>query len=262
LRRKPENSESLSPVNYDKINKIYKELLSNTNGLIFVFTGNITPAKAKHFVQVYIGGLPISEKAVTWKDENVRPLKGIVSKKLPMKMEVPKSSVFIGFAGEFQYTQSSPTIIDALQYILKMRFLETIREQEGGTYGVSVEPKIDIFPSPQYYFNIRFDCAPEKADYLTTIVYQQIKKLQSEGPTDSELQKTVEFLKKRREEDLKQNRFWNNVLVRKVYYGFDYYSVDNFDKLLQSLTSESLKTEAQKFFDAENRVELISMPEK
>ncbi len=261
-RRKLYNPEMPDTETYQKVIQIYKKKFCNASGFAYVFVGNINPDSVKQSISTYLGSLPSTGKSGMWKDEKVRPPKGVTTKKLYFISENTKSTVFIKFSGKFQYNQVSLKETEALKYILKIRFFETLREKEGGTYSVKVSTETDIFPISQYSFTITFDCAPDKADYLTKLIYQEIEKFQNDGPTASELQKTTEYFRKTREEDLKTNIFWNNLLIRKQYYGFDIYAVDNYEDILKTLTVRTLKQAACKFFTMNNRIELISTPEK
>ena len=261
-RRKPMNVDLLNQVSFEKIHKIYKEHFSNAYGTTFVFVGNINIQKEKNAISKYIGGLPSNPSVSTYKDENVRSPKGIVVKKLPMKMEVPKSTVAVSFSGDFTYNPTSIMELKALEYILSLRYIETIREQEGGSYGVSVRCSSEKFPIQRFSMNMYFDCDPEKAEKLTSIIYREIEKIQKEGPTAVDLQKTTEYFKKVREEKMKENEFWLENLIKKYYYGFDPTTPENFENILKSLTIEHLKKASVKFLDMKNHVEIISVPEK
>jgi len=151
--------------------------------------------------------------------------------------------------------------IDVLEYILKMRYFETIREKESGSYGVSVNSKVGMFPYQNYYFNFNFDCDPRKADELVKIIYREIMQIQEQGPTLNEIQKTLEYLRKTRNENINKNQFWQKALFQKYYFGFDIDAVDNYDDQLKNISIESIKSAANRFFDMNNYIELISVPE-
>ena len=136
----------------------------------------------------------------------------------------------------------------ALKYILNLRYTETIREEEGGTYGVRVGAELNHYPLESYEVKMMFDCDPEKSEHLTSIVYREVEKLKKEGPTEDDFKKTVEYLKKTRQEQIRENSFWQSALIKKYYHGFDPTSEDNYNQIVEALTKESLKKGFQYLF--------------
>jgi len=88
-----------------------------------------------------------------------------------------------------------------------MRYTETIREKEGGTYGVGVNATIASRPTNNYKITINFTCDPKKADFLKGLLYDEIKKLKENGVTEQEVAKTRENFLKEASEKLKDNGY-------------------------------------------------------
>ncbi|KAF5434449.1 hypothetical protein C5S36_05045, partial [Candidatus Methanophagaceae archaeon] len=91
-------------------------------------------------------------------------------------------------------------------------------------------------------------------------IYREVEKIKNEGPTKEDFQKTVEYLKKNREEQLRENSFWKSALLTKYYHGYDPTDAENFDDLVNSLTIESLKKAVNKFFNNDKHVQIVLMP--
>ena len=175
-------------------------------------------------------------------------------------MQVPKSTVYISYTGNFNYNDFKNRLdLSALCDILDVRYTETIREEQGGTYGVAVYPTMEKYPVQNYQVTIYFDCDPANVDKLKGIAYAEIEKLKAQGPTEKDLKGVIENNIKAHEEALRQNPYWLNTLKNHDYYQTSYDNVFGFDKYVHNLTIESLKSAANEFF-GNNVVEIILNP--
>jgi zinc protease len=143
--------------------------------------------------------------------------------------------------------------------ILDIRYTETIREEQGGTYGVRVSPSQVHYPWEHYFVRINFDCDPENTDKLKAIVFEEIEKLKAEGPQTKDLKGVKENLLKARAEQLEQNRFWLQTLKHQDFNHADPKDFFNYEDMVNSMSIESLKDAAGKFFSVDY-IEVIMLP--
>ena len=94
--------------------------------------------------------------------------------------------------------------LSAVCDILDVRYTESIREEQGGTYGVSVYPGMSKYPYENYTVRIQFDCDPQNVDKLKAIIYEEIDKIKKEGPLDKDLNGVKENKLKSRKENLEK----------------------------------------------------------
>ena len=114
-----------------------------------------------------------------------------------MKMETPKSTVFQLYSAYLPYSIHRQVMMDAAQYIMDMIYVETLREEEGGTYGASISFDIQSKPEERATVQVYFDTNPESADKLRKTAVDGLTKLMEEGPTDEQLSMTIENFKKK-----------------------------------------------------------------
>jgi len=262
VRTAPLNKDFFRKVHYEKALEIYKQTFDDANDFVFVFVGNIDPEKARKLFDTYIGSLPTKGEKGAYVNHKIYPPKGVTEKEIEFKLEVPKSTVYVNFNGAYEYSALNNMELAALEHIIDLRYIETIREQEGGTYGVGVHLSNEKHPESRYTMHIRFDCAPEKAEQLTQIVYREIEKIKENGPTDEDFQKTMEYFQKIRQEKLKENQYWVNAISEKYKNGIDGTSAQNYEEILSKITKESLKKAANLYFDMNQRIELTMKPAK
>jgi zinc protease len=259
-RVRPYTSALLAEANLKKMRSIFKSRFGDPGSFTFYFVGNIDVEKARPLIEKYLGGLPKVGRTETWKDNGVRPPVGKVAKEIDREMKVPKGTVYITYSGTFDYDDVRSRLnLSALCDILDVRYVETIREEQSGTYGAAVRESMDKYPYENYSVLIYFDCDPKNTGKLKDIVYQEIEKLKTEGPTEKDLHGVIENKIKVHQENLRQNNYWINLIKNKDYYQSDLTEYSKFDDYINSMTRESLKAAAQQFFGG-NIVEAVLLP--
>lgn len=259
-RKSPMNVDKLNKVEFEKIKEIYSDRFKDASDFKFYFVGNIDEAKLKPLVETYIGGITSESRNETWKDNNVRPPASTVQNEFSIPMETPKATVFVNYNDDFKYDAENLVYLSAIRYILSLRYTETIREEEGGTYGVGVWVSTTKYPFEGYKLNMNFDCDNERAGALKAIVYDEVEKLQSDGPTEVDVHKTIEYFIKTREEDLKENRFWLNTLVSNDQNELNTISSKNYEDIVRKMTPKKIQEFSKKIFENSKNVEVVMMP--
>lgn len=260
LRRTPMNVDKLSKVDFEEVVEIYNNRFSDGADFRFYFVGNIDEAILKPLVETYIGGLTTSSKNETWKDNNVRPPVANAENQFKVSMEIPKATVFVNYNNDFKYTAENLVYLKAVKYILSLRYTETIREKEGGSYGVGVWTSTSKYPYEGYKLNMKFDCDPERAEHLMAIVYEEVEKLQNTGPTEVDVHKTIEYFLKTREEKLKENSFWLSSLVSIDKNKLNTISSANYEEIVKGMTPKNIQKFCKKIFKDSKNVEVVMLP--
>ncbi len=260
-RKSPMNVEKLSKVDFEKVKVIYTDRFRDASDFSFYFVGNIDEAKLKPLVETYIGGITSESRIETWKDNNVRPPANNAENEFTIPMETQKATVFVNYNGDLKYTAENLVYLSAIRYILSLRYTETIREEEGGTYGVGVWESTSKYPYEGFKLNMNFDCDPNRAEVLKAIVYDEVEKLQTAGPKEVDVHKTIEYFIKTREEDLKENRFWLNAMVSMDKNEINTISSSNYEDIVREMTPEKIQKFSKKIFENSKNVEVVMLPE-
>lgn len=259
-RVRPMTAELLDEINFKKLHYIFRERFGDPGNFTFYFVGNIDMDKAEPLILTYLGGLPKVKRPETWKDNNIRPPAERIEKTVIRDMEVPKGTVNINFTSVYDYDNPMDRMaLSALCDILDVRYTETIREEQGGTYGVGVYASQVHYPWEHYNVRISFDCDPDNVDKLKGIAYEEINRLIQEGPKAKDLQGVKENLLKSRAEQLERNEFWLNSLEDIDYHQKEVKDFFKYEDMVNSMTIESLKDAAGRFFGV-NPVEVILLP--
>lgn len=259
--RKPVTIERLAEANLTDITTIIRERFANPEDFTFIFVGTIDLTSAKPLIEKYLGGLPTSGKVENWRDLGIRPPKGLVKKAVIRPMQDPKATVYVMMPGYYTYETTDRLALEAVNDILSTRLVETIREEEGGTYGAGVWTNQRKSPEPMYQLNVRFDCDPDNAEKLTGIVLREIEKMRTDGPDEKQVSNVRENKLKTFGEKQRENRFWLSNL-NTIYSGNATVSdFIDYETNVKNLTPEMVKKVAAKYYDGNQLVDIKLLPE-
>ena len=83
----------------------------------------------------------------------------------------------ITMSGELDKEAETKLTMYYIGQLLSKRYLVTVREEEGGSYGVSASGGFSTLPENRFAVTISFDTKPEKADRIMEVVFQEIEAL-------------------------------------------------------------------------------------
>lgn len=260
-RMQPWSLKSLDNMDLSKSYNFYKNRFADASDFTFIFAGNIDLPSFKTFVEKYLGALPSLKRNETWKDLNVKDVDTKIEKVVKKGIE-QKSTVGIAFPSPFKWSRTNEYLMESLMDVLNIRLREVVREDKGGSYGVSVYHQFYRIPAAKTTVNINFGCNPERVDELTSAVISVIDSLKNFGTTPETLAKVKETQKRQREIKLKQNKFWTGVLSNYIMNNEDPVEMLEYDSWVEKLTNEDIKTYANKYLDANRSVKVVLLPEK
>ena len=258
-RRQATSVAQIEALNIPALQNVHAKLFSFAEGFRFIIAGNVDLNTLKPLVEKYIGSLPTSknvEYAVV--DDGVR-YAGNITNEFRTKMEQPKVSVRLIYTGAMEDNAKNRLIVDLLSRALDSRYMVSIREEKGGTYGVSVQGAVDEYPTENYFVAIVFDTNDQLADELVEICDKEIRKIAEEGPLADDVAKAKEFLQKNYANVLDNNSGWVSAITRWYEEGYNY--KEEYLGILESVTLEDVKAFAQKLLDDNNRTLVMMRPE-
>jgi zinc protease len=256
-RRQTISTEIIDKIKFDRLPDLHKQIFDNAAKFTFAFVGNIDPAVLKPLVEKYIGSIPVTSNVRQWKDDGIIPVRGTIDNLFETKMQTPKTTVAYAYTGDIDYTLENRISIDALGQILRMRYTEVIREEKGGSYGVSVSGSLTREPKEIYTVNISFDSEKEKVEKLGLLddVTNEFKKIAENAPSIEDLNKVKEFMIKQRKDQLQQNNTWLSYLTSLHLLNFD--ATSDYDRLINELNVEKIQKLAAKIINDNNIVRVI-----
>ena len=113
-------------------------------------------------------------------------------------------------------------MLDVAKQLLDMIYTESIRESEGGTYGVGVATLLREEPKEIAGLQISFETNPEQASKLAPMTAEGIRGIIDNGIDAAMLAKVVENFKKNIPEQRISNYYWMSILKEWSDKGIDY----------------------------------------
>ncbi|MDD4728604.1 MAG: insulinase family protein [Dysgonamonadaceae bacterium] len=250
--------QDLKKVDYEQIMTMYKQLFFNPGSFVFTFVGNIDEEAIKPAVLTYLASLKGEPTHGEFIHIPMDVTKGKIKNVFQKEMENPKASVFNVFSGEIERTQKNRILMSMFDQILDIVYTEKVREDEGGTYGVSSRGSIARYPENQTILQIVFETDPDKMEHLNTIVHKELKDIATNGPRQADFNKVKEFMSKKYDEDIKLNSYWLAVLDTYYFYNENNYS--DYLSTLKSITTNDIKDFASKLLSQDNEIVVSMMP--
>ena len=254
------NLETIKKLDQDKALAIFKDRFAVPANFTFIFTGNIDPTseKVKSAICSYLGGLKSAKGGQTFTDNNIRKPKGKVNNYFSKEMQVKKASNFIYFSASVPFNMANRIATTAIGSILSIRYLESIREKEGGSYGVGVRGSLNNTPIDEASLLMQFDTDPLKQAKLIKIIYSEIDEILAKGPRADDFQKVKENMLKKYEEDEKQNNWMSGALKR--YYQDKLNLLSDYKDAVKAMTPENVQAALKTIVSQGNVFEVVMKP--
>lgn len=250
----------LDKVDYDRVFEMYKEVFGNPADFVFTFVGNIDTDSIKPYIEQYLASLPAGKPLPAPETVNLGLHKGKAIDHFERPMETAKAATLNLYSGQMDYTLENRIAATMLKQILDIVYVEKVREEESGTYGVQVGANISTYPMGQTVLQMYFDTDPAKQEKLNGIVHAELERIAREGPREADFNKTKENMVKKHAERLQENGYWLNVIDDYYYYGTD--AKTEYDATLQSMTPAKIQAFTDALLKQGNVVEVVMIPEK
>ena len=257
-RRQMISEEVLGRASLAAVEKNWKKLFADAAGAQMVIVGDVNPEAIKPLVEKYIGSLPKGKKALNWVDPREYMAKGQIKNVFEVDMQTPKSTVYQVYNADIDYSYTKDAALDAISYILDMRYTNSLREEEGGTYGASTTGNLRRRPQQVAMFLVGWDCKPALCDKLRELAIKGFKDLAENGPTDEELSMAKLNLQKNLPESRQRNNWWLNSLELYLTYGQDRDKA--YEEAINNLTKEDITSLLQEILAQGNFIEVVMKP--
>ena len=255
------NEETLAKANLATIERVYKELFKNAAGAEMYITGNVDPAAIKPLVEKYIGSIAKGKKASEVNKENViKFVKGEVDETVKLPMETPKSTVIQIYTAYMPVDTKTEVALEVANYVLDMIYTKSIREDEGGTYGVGTAMVGQRTPEERVIIQVQFDTNPEQAEKLAELAKKGLKELAENGPEADKFNMAIENFKKNIPESRINNSYWSSNVQTYYEHGIDRDA--EYEAAVNSVTPADVKAVLQAVLAQNNLIEITSAPQE
>ena len=248
------DKEQLKRVNYNRIMHIYKELFANAANFKLILTGNININKLKPLLCQYIATLPSNNTKETIGTYEPKLVDGKKTYIFHKKQTTPTAITTIVIKGKMEYNNRNELLMDAIGQLLRIVYTEKVREDKGGTYSVQASGDLQHHPNDEALLRIAFQTDPQKYNDLIPIVYKELEKMATEGPSQQDLDKVKAYELKVYNQVLRMNNYWEYVLYTDLYNGID---VDtDFRYIVENMTCDDIRTTLRNLLNQNNCIEV------
>lgn len=253
--------EQINSIEMEEVISFYNNAFANASNYKFFFVGSFTVEEMTPLIEKYLGSLPNEGEANKWVDRKIEFPKGVTHKTVNKGTE-PKSMVGLIIKNDFEYNIDKRLEIQMLVKILSIRLRESMREDQGGVYGVQVQQSNKLYPKPTYSLVIYWGCSPDNVDALVETVFTEMDYLIENGPGDINIEKAVETYLRDLESNQEENKYWLGKLKGSRWNETELQNVESLTNIVKSITKEDLQKAAKKYFTKDHYLKVVLRPEE
>ena len=248
-------------LNLDTMRSFYNARYSNAADFTYFFVGAFTESEITPLLEKWVASLPSTgKKTAAARDMGVRFPVGVAKEEV-RKGKEPASQTVLSFFADPGFDEFEMHRLRAATSVLSIRLREILREELGGTYGVSA----GFSNTPPIKGNgsvtIQFGSSPDNVDKLVAATLKEIERLKAEGPSADDLSKVKELERRDLETNAKQNAYWLGSMQTVHQYGWDPAGIARRDQRTERLTQDNIKQMFNKYFPTDRYTLVTLKPE-
>jgi zinc protease len=254
------NEKDLGKIDLDRSLAVYRRRFASAKGMTFVVVGDFDPAAFKPLVTAYLGTLPTPDLPLAYRDVGLRIAKGVVKKEVQAGTE-PKSIVSLTFSGPAAWSPAEVLRGSAMVDVMNLRVNEVLREKLGLIYAGQFAGSFQRIPYEHYEISTSLPTGPEKVDQLIAALFAEIDAVKANGPTQAELDKVKANWRQNFDHWQHENNYWLTNLQASLLDGTPPSRLLTITDEVEKLTVADVQKAAQRYFDKDNYVQVVLLPE-
>ena len=259
-RRKPLTVDKLDGITLDQAYESYTDRFSDAGDFTFFIVGSIEPSIVRPFAERYLASLPSDGREESWADPGVERPDGVITETVEKGIE-ERSRVSLVFHGSYEWSRSENHRLNSMAEALQRKLREVIREEEGGTYGITVTASGSRYPDPRYIVHITFGTDPDRARELADRVRSVIEKITEDGLDSSYVERVKSTQREGFEDDIRTNNYWMNTLKGLYFHELDPTRILEYPDFIADLDADTVTEAARRYLNMDRYIEVILYPE-
>jgi zinc protease len=261
-RARPLTLERLDELDPEAAVAFHESAFANAADFTFFLVGNLDVDALVPELERTLGSLPSTGAASSdWIDRGVR-FPGEAAEEVVRAGREPRAHTTLAFPS---YSGEDPREWHRLRTaasILGRRLRETLREDLGGTYGVSVRYARRALGDDAGRIEIRFGADPGEIDALVAEAIRVVEDLRADGPTAEEIAKEKEIQTRELETQWETNGFWIGALSSLWERGRPFDEMEGRQTRIDELDAESLGRVFRESFRPDSVTRVTWLPEE
>ena len=247
---------------FDKVKEIYISRFANAADFNFFISGDVSAEKLEPLLEKYIASIATTTARENWKDNSIKWIQNHIDKDVFLEMQDKKTSVKIEIVNNIEYSLKNSYLMSVLGDILTLRYTQSLREEQGGTYGASSYGYLTKKPVQEAILNISFDCNPALAEKLISIVYKEIDLIKNGAIQQTDLDKVLANTLKEREESKNLNSYEMSAMQTLILDDYNRNAAKNFEDIINAITTKDIQNIAKKLLKNHKSYEVVFKPLK
>jgi zinc protease len=260
-RMEPVTQDVVRKADYDRIFQIYQERFADAANFKTVIVGHFSLDELRPLLCQYLATLPATHahEQTRW-DRLPRVVNESGTHVFRKQMATPLANVSIVYTADVPFSPQSDLELDFLKRCLSIAYTDSVREEKGGTYGVSVAFDLDKDDQPNATLKISYNADPQRYHELNPIIYQQLKNIAEKGPEPTSMDKVKKYLTKQYDQLAIDDGYWDYVLWHELEDDADFDA--NYCQMVNEMTARQVQQMAQRLLNAHRCIEVTMLSEQ
>ena len=247
----------IDQINYKQVVDMYKENVKNAADYTFVIVGNIDENQLKTLLNQYIATLPAKKNSKAPQiltPINIAP--GQITEEFNIESQTPQVFLFdcLSQAG-LPFNAENMVKMNLLGDIVDMIFIQTLREEMGGTYSPEVWTEFSPFME-KWSLNWFVITNADQQKEIRERAINEVNNLLANGAEADKFNKVKEAAIKQYENNVRKNGYWVNNL-RLANQGFNV--ISDHKAALETLTLDKFNAFLKTLYNGQNRIEIVGI---
>ncbi|WP_166924329.1 M16 family metallopeptidase [Flavobacterium poyangense] len=245
-------------VNLNDMFSFYDKIVAQSQDNFLVISGNVNVEEITKMAIKYFGNIPANTTKLTTTPNEVFTNNSLQTKEIRREKiitdDIERPATTIIFKGKINAILKEFIIAQIVREVFNDAFLKRSRENEGLVYSPSTDIQIDLYPITQTAISLSFSASEKDIPTLEDIAKSVILELQSNRIDNSLLNRMKRTILTNKTMHLNDNATSEWVeKIREVYLNYaDLNDFNNYNELLNSITTDEIKDVANTLFDSTN----------
>ncbi|MDC1068325.1 insulinase family protein [Candidatus Kapabacteria bacterium] len=239
----------------------YKERFADASDFTFYFVGKFEDGPINEMITTYLASLPTLDRKESWKDRNIRTVKGPLKKVIKAGKE-PNATVRLRIDGDYpEYSQESNMKMYGLSRALSILLTENLREKKQIVYSAGAFDNTSMRPTKTFAIQVAYGCDPERVEEGIEVVKEQMNYLKNNKLNDTYMSRVKEVIESQYKKAFESNNFWAGYLQSVDWNGMKIDRAQNMLDLIDGISADDIQMYAKKYFRIDELKQFIRYPE-
>jgi zinc protease len=257
----PLTAEAVGALNKDTMLRFYRDRFSNAADFTFFMVGTFDPAAVTPLLATYVGSLPSTGAPTSRVRDLERRFPSAIVRERVVKGREPRANAVVSFYAEPGSNPVEQERIQAAANVLETSLRDTLREELGQTYTVSVGLAQALPQRGDGHVRVTFGGSPTNIDAMVDRVLAQVRTLAENGPSAELTARAKEGARRDYETALRQNGYWLGRLQSVHLLGGDPREILTRESRIDAITPDVLRYTFRRYFPLDRYTVVTLVPE-